>query len=278
MEPRALKRLLQLTAPKRLDAIAEGIALLVEHVGALTSDQTLLADAGRPRGGAVLEALAEEEAAKVLILLDLVCMRSGEGASPQVSWFYSHLARCIYADVAHMQPATFGEIRSMVNALRKSHYLDGPADVDWIFRNQLIARREEILYVDYVRDEDGERWTTPARYETAFFSGSTWVQELVTSLHRVGCTSRPGLEVVAAAWRDQNIEDDTRWVEVRAINRRVVEEVIEQGLVLPEATQEDASRVVDRWPFPLSALDLRELEVPLEALNAQRERWAYDEF
>jgi hypothetical protein len=30
---------------------------------------------------------------------------------------------------------------------RRSHYLLGPNNVDWIFRNQLIADRESSLYV-----------------------------------------------------------------------------------------------------------------------------------
>ena len=63
---------MQLPAAKRLDAIAEGLALLVEHVTTLTDDLIYLTDESRPRGALMLEAQSQEEAAKVLILLDLV--------------------------------------------------------------------------------------------------------------------------------------------------------------------------------------------------------------
>jgi hypothetical protein len=40
-----------------------------------------------------------------------------------------------------MRPADFREVRERINWLRRSHYLDGPNDVDWIFRNQLFSQR-----------------------------------------------------------------------------------------------------------------------------------------
>jgi hypothetical protein len=40
-------------------------------------------------------------------------------------------------------PANFAEQVSFANRLRRSHYLDGPNDVDWIFRNGIEAEREE---------------------------------------------------------------------------------------------------------------------------------------
>src|ERR1700722_7943654 len=164
MEPRALKRILQLAEPKRLDAIAEGLGLLTEHVATLREDVVYLAEGARARGRAVLGAQSEEEAAKALILLDCVRMdwRDRKAVSRQIGRFYNHLARCIYADVTQMRPGDFREVRERVDWLRRSHHLDGPNDVDWIFRNPLIAEREDSLYVDYVHEEEGDRWSTPA--------------------------------------------------------------------------------------------------------------------
>ena len=83
VQPRALKRLMQLPEPERLDAIAEGLGLLAEHVATLRQDVIHLAEADRPRGRAVLAAQSEEEAAKALILLDLVRMDSrDQGRQP----------------------------------------------------------------------------------------------------------------------------------------------------------------------------------------------------
>ena len=280
MHPRALKRLLQLARPKRFNVIADGLDLFVEHVGTLRRDLACLAEAGRPRGGAVLAALSEEEAAKVLILLDLVRMDTQDqrAASRQIARFYNHLARCIYVEVAEMRPANFGEVRAMVYMMRQSHFLDGPTGDDWIFRNQLMARREDALYVDYVREEDGDRWTTPAAYDTTPSFYATSVQDLVLALHRLGGTSRASLDVIAQAWAGHRIGDNTHWRDISAVNRRVVEELAERNLALPEATTEDAGRVIERWPFPLGGLDVSAVEVPLSALEAERaRRFPYDD-
>ncbi len=52
------------------EALSEGMALIAEHVLALASGASLLAAMSSPRGAEVLRVVAEEEAAKYLILLD----------------------------------------------------------------------------------------------------------------------------------------------------------------------------------------------------------------
>ena len=269
-----MKNILQLPVGARLDAISQGLELLVGRVESLGLDLAYLERGEHSRAWNVIAASSEEEAAKALILLDLVRMdpRDSKGASRQLSYFYSHLARLIYVEVAQISPADFAEVRSFVDLMRPSHYLDGPNDVDWIFRNQLLARREETLYVDYVEDEEGARWITPDARDDLIFSYSTPIQDLVLSLHRIGSTSRAGLQVIADAWRGQSIEDSTHWQEARALNRRIVEDLVKKGLSLPDASNEDADRVTDRWTFPLSGLDLAQLEVSMEELEAQRAR------
>jgi hypothetical protein len=48
---------------------------------------------------------------------------------------------------------------------RQALYLDGPEDVDWIFRNAIEQRREEAIYVYYIaiRDywHDEHQWHCP---------------------------------------------------------------------------------------------------------------------
>jgi hypothetical protein len=278
MQPRALKRLLQLAEPERLDEIATGLGLLAEHVATLREDLVHLADAERPRGQSVLAAQSEEEAAKALILLDLARMdwHDRKLVSRQIGWFYSHLARCIYVEVAQMSPADFGELRAYVEMIRQSHYLDGPNDVDWIFRNQLIAGREDSIYVDYIHEEEGDRWTTPASRDDIHFGCHTSVQDLVGALHRLGFMSRTGLAIVASAWSTQAIDDSTRWTEVAAISRRIVEELAETSGVSDDATTEDANRVIQHWSFPLAGIDLSERKVAPAELEEVRARHVVD--
>lgn len=273
MQPRALKNLVQLPPSRRLDAIAEGLELLVEHVAALTDDLLYLGQAGRRRGVPMLQTQSQEEAAKVLILLDLVRLGWGdhERVMAQIRCFYSHLSRCIYAELSQMSPADFAEVRRLVRGMRPSHYLDGPGEVDWIYRNELLDSRESGLYVDYVQHEDDAEWVTPARYAGLAFGPDTAVQHLVAALHRLGATSRPGLDIIAKEWTGQVIEDDTHWTSVAALNKRVVTQLTEANLVLPDATTDDARLVIDRWTFPLHSLDLDEVRVPLKELQARRD-------
>jgi hypothetical protein len=272
MEAKRLKDLAQLPVSKRLDAIAEGLALLAEQARTLRADLVSLAD--HPRAYQVVTVTAEEEAAKALILLDVIRTgwRDPKLVSRQLSRFYDHLVRQIYAEMCHMRPATFAEIRNLVQIYRPSHYLDGPYDVDYVFRNQSLAQREEALYVDYVNDEDGPRWVTPATRNDLMFGPLTVPLDLVISLDRIGCTSRDGLDVIAAAWDGVVIKDSTHWQELRALNDDIARTLIARGLNSPDADSKDLARVVDRWLFPMTELDLELVRVSREELEAERAR------
>ena len=275
MQARALKNLTQLPPAKRLDVIAEGLELLVEHVTTLTDDLMYLSKGGRPRGALVLEAQSQEEAAKVLILLDLVRLGWGDPikVNVQIKRFYDHLSRCIYAEVAKMRPADFAEICRMVEDMRQAYYLDGPNDVDWIFRSQLLSSREEGLYVDYVQYEDVGAWTTPARYDDVLeMHVDTAVQQLVIALHRLGVTSRRGLEVLADTWVGQVISKATRWSVVRDLNAQMLARLDEDRGATPGAMDAYSRRVISQWTFPLHSLDLTPTDVKIKDLQQLRER------
>lgn len=217
----------------------------------------------------------DEEAAKSLILLDLVRMGWDDqaAASRQLGYFSQHLPRRIYAEMVEMRPATFGEVRGLVDSMRPSLYLDGPNDVDWIFRNQLIAEREQTLYVDFVDYEGNCEWVTPAAYDRAFYGARTAVADLVIAMHKLGISSREGLDVVADVWAGRSIGDETHWQEIVPINRRVLDEVAALGAAGANASADDATIVLDRWGFPMGNLDLRESQVDREALEKRRAEW-----
>lgn len=277
MQARALKRLMQLPPARRREQISKGLIHLADNVATLDADIGLLAEEGRGRSLWILARQAEEEAAKALILLDLARMdrRDQAGQTRQLANFYDHLARCIYAEVTQMSPADFAEVKRMVESMRPSHFLDGPNGFDWIFRNRLLANREEGLYVDYVHDDEGERWVTPASNDTIHFGGpSPAVRDLIGSLRRVGAMSVRGLEVLADIWAGGELADDTHWQEVVALNRRVTERLIADDLGEEGVGSEDVRRVLDRWTFPLSGLELSMVEVSRSALEAEQERLA----
>jgi hypothetical protein len=240
MEPKALKRLMQLPRQKRAARIAEGLELLAAQVATLEADLSLLAEAERWRGLDILSAEADEEAAKALILLDFVRMHPGdeEALARQLGRFYEHLARCIYVEMAEMSPADFAEVKRLVDSMRASHYLDGPNDVDWLFRNQLLARREESLYVDFVHEEEGDRWVPPAANDLFLYPPATArVRKLVGAFHRLGVMSVEGLALVADHWSSMTLQEETHWQEVLPINRAIIEEgrrLRDQPLAVPD--------------------------------------------
>lgn len=171
MHPRRLRSIAQVREADRFGILGEGLSMLAENVHNLTED---IEDRGKNRrfqAAAVLSCFAEEEAAKILILLDIA--RAGwsdrDAVGRAMDAFYAHLARGLYVRAYDGSPTDLGEVRRYVDSWRQEFYLDGPMDVDWIFNNEVLASREERLYVDYVEFEDGDRrWIGP-KQRTALF-------------------------------------------------------------------------------------------------------------
>ncbi|MET7720676.1 hypothetical protein [Streptomyces mirabilis] len=276
MKPRDLVAVLNVPKAERLVLIAEGLELLAEHVGTLRDDLIHLQEAGRSRGAAVIDGLASEEAAKMLILWDVVRMgwSDTDAVRGQLRNFYNHLARGIYARLIAGRPADLAEVRDYSESLRRSLYLDGPNDVDWIFRNSVEADREESLYVDYVTSEGDSAWITPERLsDLKLSSWPSMVIDLALALHRFGCTSEKGLEIIAKEWDGISLADDTHWVEVERVNRSILEKLHAAGLCSADLTQQDLRLALEHWTFPLGGLDLTAIKVTKTELLAERERW-----
>jgi len=89
--------------------VAIGLDLVAQNAFAIEDDARHMWGEKRPRGHAVLRALAAEEAAKFLILLDAVrCPRvPSEAFSGQIDRFDKHLPKGIYAQYCDWEPATF---------------------------------------------------------------------------------------------------------------------------------------------------------------------------
>ena len=71
MEP-SIADLLQLADDRLFEEISEGVAHIVENAENLDSIAVRLDELGELRGAGILRALAAEESAKILILLDVV--------------------------------------------------------------------------------------------------------------------------------------------------------------------------------------------------------------
>lgn len=95
------RRLCQMPQSERLTFTADGLPVVLASAQEFWWTATQLS--GQVREAVVLARHAEEEAARVLILMDMVRCPKGLAAlrmGTMVKWLYSHLARLIYVDAA----------------------------------------------------------------------------------------------------------------------------------------------------------------------------------
>lgn len=272
MKP-AIKELLQLSDSRLFDVVAEGIKLIVEHAEDLEATALRLTKIEEHYSAALVRALAREESAKALILVDLVrCPRDNQqGRSRMVAAFGSHLAKEIYAYQCHCKPADFAEVMRTVDGMRHMYYLSG----DWVW-SSVRGPREERMYVDYVKvfgDKGVERlWASPLRpgyYPEYEYSPRSL--EVIRALHRIGVTTAYGLSMVADVWRDFRPEPETQWRgELTERNEATligVANAQDHGPIDPR----DAGTLYDSWPFPLWPLDFtRTATPPIAELHRRR--------
>jgi len=185
-------------------ALSEGMARILENADRLWMAAESLNATDTVTAGLILQTVAEEEAAKYLMLLDAArCERSRLG--PHLGRFYSHLARGLYVEACHWRTATYAEHLALIDSNRRTLYLDGPNDVDWIFRNSILSQREDSFYVDYVESEDGRRWLSPADSSLASLGPDPDLRsdiiDLVHALDDAGYSSPSALSIVADTWR-----------------------------------------------------------------------------
>ena len=283
MLPRRLRTIVQVPARDRFRVLAEGAELLAENVATLEADATTLGDIRRERGAAVLRSFAEEEAAKVLILVDLA--RAGWQDQPAVqaclSRFYVHLARGLYVKAYEGRPADLAEVRRYLDQFRQEYYLDGPMDVDWIFGNEVLTSREERLYVDYIEDEHGDRrWTGPADRAAIFDNSFSFaapaatVVRLVAAMRRIGLLTEQGFGATRAVWDGVVVDDSMHWSDLHPRNIAVLQKLQAlQGRAFAEGDRAAVRYVAERWNFPLANLDMDMTKVELAELQRQREWW-----
>jgi hypothetical protein len=271
-----MANLASLRLPALLDALAEGLRLVAEHVSAI--ERIAEAQDGRSaRAVEVLRVVSDEEAGKYLILLDVARAAYADASvkADQLRRAGNHLAKGIYARSVDINPADFAELVRFVHGLRLSHYLDGPNDVDWIFRNRIEAEREEKLYVDYVASDDGDMWITPRRYDDIGPDNPSGAVKLVLAMSRAGFSNAIVLAAVADVWRSFLPEPRTTWGECRELNRATIESIPVE-VTDEELGEDDIARILETWPFPMHGVEMTKIEVDLEELRQRQREWDPD--
>jgi AbiV family abortive infection protein len=275
MRPRAIADLTQLTDAAFLEQVSVGMQAVVRNARGLFEDAHELWRIGRHRAGEILAKFAEEEGAKYHILLDAVrCPRDGDALVRQLRRFNDHLAKGLYAEYLSIAPASYGEVLEFLERERRSLYLDGPNDVDWIFRNSILRDREEAIYVDYVDDGGTHSWLEPRRPVTAKFPlVEPRSISLASRLQAAGFGQPDSLAVVAKIWRGITFVPGDHWQRCNELNLQTIAALNERKLLTREGAAE-ARRLAWDWLFPLHAADLTEIPVARKDLEAIQEAWS----
>ena len=151
---RGVKQLANFKDDRLFNEVSEGIKLIVQNAIKFDDAAQCLHREKQFRVSDIIRGFSEEEAAKVLILIDLIrCPLEQQQKVKVANRFYNHLIKRIYASTcSYPRIASFGEFTKLIEMDCRPYHLGGPNNVDWIFRNSITAEREQALYVDYVQD------------------------------------------------------------------------------------------------------------------------------
>ena len=239
-----------------MDAVASHVEILVGS--AIRSDEI-----GDSLAAKILLAIAREEAGKFLVLLDAARVPYDDRVrmTSQLKRAGHHLAKSLYVEMADVCAATLSGVERYLAEARRSHYLDGPNDADWIFRNRALAEREDLMYVDYQETDEGFHWHRPSVSQFGTRMYVSQVCHLVADMHAAGFCDPAGLEVINRVWKGvvptngSHGSDDTHWQDIKRRNTYTLEQVLTAGVVA-EIEEGASHRIVNHWTFPLHSLEL----------------------
>jgi AbiV family abortive infection protein len=236
MRAKAILDFGQLSDKEFFAEISKGLKHILENATQIHQDANLLAEHKHSRGYSILSNVAEEEASKFHILMDAVrCPRHPDKNmfNQQLKRFHSHLAKGIYAEACSWRPDTFSRVAEYADGERQGFYLDGPNDIDWIFRNRILQNREETIYVDYADTDEGHIWLTPHVDEWGLeLRYPPPALHLADALDKVGFTTPEALAIIADIWRPVKMTGDFHWIKIRELNYRTLKELDDNDLVL----------------------------------------------
>ncbi|UNK78198.1 hypothetical protein MNQ96_11450 [Sphingopyxis granuli] len=258
---------------QRLDLIAEGLPIIVASARGFWESSRHLEKGSRE--ATVLEGFAEEEAAKALILVDLVrcpAKQVARRAAGIIKTFYGHLGRLIYADAQHWSAVNIDQLREYVDQAREGHALEGYAG-EYIVPNWTRYSREAALYADIEVYEDGiPHWSAPrGTLSKSIFGGPPQALLLVEAMALAGMFERKGVRIVHETWAEVDFVDTQGFEDQRRLTRDMLQRLSDAQLMSDTITDAHWHALSNNWQMPMYALDFRETEVPLEDLEAQRE-------
>lgn len=234
-------------------------------------------DARKPQCYTIVRMFVEEEAAKFLILMDAArCPRTPAGIlTRQLGNFNQHLAKGLYSRYYSYVLMSLQAANVHLERNRLALYLDGPNDVDWIFRNDIIREREEAVYVDYVATDQGHAWhcPDPERLRIYMWNRQPNVLGVARALRAAGLCSPASLRVIADYWRGIALDEGVEGFRTRELNHRTLQ-LLDEANLLRRRPQSDYQFIVNEWRLPLYPLDLGKIDVDPQELRRIQENWS----
>jgi hypothetical protein len=259
---------------ERIELIAEGLPVILRSAQSFWHAAQSLKDS--PREAQVLIGFAEEEAAKILILIDLVrCprQRAETLCGKIVATFYDHLSRLIYAEAQNWRPTDIRELQSYIDSSRQGHYLEGNMG-EYIVPNWTKYRREATMYADIeVYEDENPQWNNPFLFGASKFSiFPPRVLEIAEATEAVGMFSLSGLKHTSEVWGSvEFIENENFFSDAQPLTKQLFDRLDARGLVTESATEKHAALLLHDWQMPMYNLDFKELPVSLDDLKAEQD-------
>jgi AbiV family abortive infection protein len=281
MTPKATKDMVQLKTDDFIREVAKELDLVFDNVMTLADDARFSCESGRYRGGRILLAFAEEEAAKILILLDAVrAPRNHPNLAQHLGGFNEHLAKGIYIEYCRISPHTFEEAVHYLQSLRPDLYIDTDDYQVWIGRNDILQKREDLIYVSRIRDsENNHSWNSPLRYpedlrRLGCNTDISAILRLISAMRRCGFMKEAGLREIGRIWQPIEMKTDFHISDIEKLNFNTLEALNAAGL-LEESSSDDHRAIQRDWYYPLYSVDLSPIRVKLtEAVEWKREQEA----
>jgi AbiV family abortive infection protein len=279
----AIKDLSQLSGGELFRVVGLGLQKVFQNANRLFDTAQRLGSSKEYQGFTVLRNLAEEEAAKFLILLDAIrCPRTPlKRFSEHLDRFNDHFAKGLYSRAYKSRPDTPADLQQHLDAFREEYYLDGPnGGVDWIFRNEIRQGREQALYVDYISTDDGHAWLDPGddfqdEPVEVLFQIEPPCLKIARSLSGAGISETDALKVVTDIWPPASIRSNMTRHELLSMNKETLK-TLESRKLLREQSDQLLSEIINDWQYPLYDLNLKPIRVGINSLRERQDKWNPD--
>ena len=259
------------------EEVAEGVGHILANSVNLDASAKRLADVADYRGSTVLRNLAEEEATKMLVLLDVVrCPKTNQKDRVRtLKGFNDHVVKGVYAKACDWRCFDFAPFAQFVNRHVALYEFIGFYGFESITSNEIKSARENKMYVDFVQEltlENEERyWTHPSYEDQRYGYRTPKSLEVASALASVGMAEPDGLKIVADVWRKFEPAGQ-RYVDlIDSISETI--NLLDQASLTRTNSEYKCDQAVWNWPFPMWSLNLRLKERSLDEMRERRKKY-----